>query len=137
MIELGYALQGAGINYYGFRNEQAASYAAGAIGYMTNTPGYTFPKILGKFIEIVYKRVGFKCFWSRYDKLCFRPCECLDELLADDFNWRQFGFESERNGSFSGFFSSIIYRRFYIGNMKGMGSSGCCETLLQIGIPDH
>lgn len=39
VIELGFALQGSGINYYGFRNEQAAAYAAGAIGYMTNTPG--------------------------------------------------------------------------------------------------
>ena len=35
----GFALQSAGINYYGFRNEQGASYAAGAVGYMTNIPG--------------------------------------------------------------------------------------------------
>lgn len=45
VIELGFAIQGAGINYYGFRNEQAAAYAAGAIGYMTNTPGF-FPFLI-------------------------------------------------------------------------------------------
>eukprot|EP01089_Gocevia_fonbrunei_P018174 TRINITY_DN6089_c0_g1_i1.p1 TRINITY_DN6089_c0_g1~~TRINITY_DN6089_c0_g1_i1.p1 ORF type:complete len:571 (+),score=137.21 TRINITY_DN6089_c0_g1_i1:58-1770(+) len=28
-----------GIKYYSFRNEQAASYAAGAVGYLTGTPG--------------------------------------------------------------------------------------------------
>lgn len=32
-------IQAEGINYYGFRNEQAASYAASAIGYMTGRPG--------------------------------------------------------------------------------------------------
>ena len=31
--------QKAGIKYYGCRNEQAASYAAGAVGYMTGRPG--------------------------------------------------------------------------------------------------
>ncbi len=45
MIELGYHLQGAGVNYYGFRNEQAACYAAGVIGYMTNMPGHIKNKI--------------------------------------------------------------------------------------------
>ena len=35
VIELGYNIQGEGIEYYGFRNEQAASYAAGADGYMS------------------------------------------------------------------------------------------------------
>ncbi len=36
---IAHAAQKAGIDYYGFRNEQAASYAAGAIGYMTGRPG--------------------------------------------------------------------------------------------------
>lgn len=39
VIELGFALQASNINYYGCRNEQAAAYAAGAVGYMTKTPG--------------------------------------------------------------------------------------------------
>lgn len=34
-----HAAQQAGIQYYGFRNEQAASYAAGAVGYLTGRPG--------------------------------------------------------------------------------------------------
>lgn len=33
------AAQAEGIRYYGFRNEQAASYAAGAVGYLTGRPG--------------------------------------------------------------------------------------------------
>lgn len=33
------AAQRAGLRYYGFRNEQAASYAAGAVGYLTGRPG--------------------------------------------------------------------------------------------------
>ena len=33
------AAQKAGIHYLGFRNEQAASYAAGAVGYLTGRPG--------------------------------------------------------------------------------------------------
>jgi 2-hydroxyacyl-CoA lyase 1 len=39
VIELGMALQAYDINYYGFRNEQAAAYAAGIIGYLTRRPG--------------------------------------------------------------------------------------------------
>lgn len=39
VIELGFAIQGAGINYYGFRNEQQASYTAGYTGYLTGIPG--------------------------------------------------------------------------------------------------
>ena len=39
VIELGFALQASNINYYGCRNEQAAAYAAGAVGFMTATPG--------------------------------------------------------------------------------------------------
>lgn len=39
VIELGFALQDAGINYYGCRNEQGASYSAGAVGYLTGVPG--------------------------------------------------------------------------------------------------
>ena len=39
VIEFGSALQNVGIHYYGMRNEQAASYAAGAVGYITGTPG--------------------------------------------------------------------------------------------------
>ena len=31
--------QKAGIKYYGCRNEQSASYAAGAVGYLTGRPG--------------------------------------------------------------------------------------------------
>jgi 2-hydroxyacyl-CoA lyase 1 len=33
------AIQKEGIHYFGFRNEQAASYAAGAVGYLTGRPG--------------------------------------------------------------------------------------------------
>ena len=32
-------MQANGIKYYGFRNEQAASYAAGIHGYLTSRPG--------------------------------------------------------------------------------------------------
>ncbi len=39
VIELGFAIQGAGINYYGYRNEQQASYSAGFTGYLTGKPG--------------------------------------------------------------------------------------------------
>ena len=39
VIEVGVAAQGAGINFYGMRNEQAASYAAGAVGFTTGRPG--------------------------------------------------------------------------------------------------
>lgn len=39
VIELGFAIQGAGINYYGFRNEQQAAYSAGYTGYLTGIPG--------------------------------------------------------------------------------------------------
>ncbi|CAD8213992.1 unnamed protein product [Paramecium octaurelia] len=38
VIELGYAFQAQGMEYYGFRNEQGASYACGAIGYLTRLP---------------------------------------------------------------------------------------------------
>lgn len=38
VIELGYAFQSQGLEYYGFRNEQGASYACGAIGYLTRLP---------------------------------------------------------------------------------------------------
>src|SRR5688572_25796047 len=33
------AAQREGIRYFGFRNEQSASYAAGAVGYLTGRPG--------------------------------------------------------------------------------------------------
>ena len=39
IIEFGMAIQSVGIEYYGFRNEQGAAYAAGAVGYLTQTPG--------------------------------------------------------------------------------------------------
>jgi 2-hydroxyacyl-CoA lyase 1 len=39
VIELASYIQSEDIEYYGFRNEQAASYAAGAVGYMTSRPG--------------------------------------------------------------------------------------------------
>jgi 2-hydroxyacyl-CoA lyase 1 len=39
VIELSMALQTAGIHYIGMRNEQAACYAAQAIGYLTGVPG--------------------------------------------------------------------------------------------------
>ncbi|KFM70929.1 2-hydroxyacyl-CoA lyase 1, partial [Stegodyphus mimosarum] len=35
VIEVATALQEVGIKYIGMRNEQAASYAAGAVGYLT------------------------------------------------------------------------------------------------------
>ena len=39
VIELGFAIQAAGIRYYGFRNEQAAAYSAGYSGFLTGMPG--------------------------------------------------------------------------------------------------
>ena len=39
VIEVGMAFQHAGLKHYGMRNEQAASYAAGAVGYLTQRPG--------------------------------------------------------------------------------------------------
>ncbi|KAA0239254.1 oxalyl-CoA decarboxylase [bacterium] len=39
VIPIAFAAQREGIKYFGFRNEQAASYAAGAAGYLTGRPG--------------------------------------------------------------------------------------------------
>ncbi|CAG7716804.1 unnamed protein product [Allacma fusca] len=39
VVETSVALQQAGIKFIGMRNEQAAAYAAQAIGYLTQTPG--------------------------------------------------------------------------------------------------
>ncbi len=39
IVDLAQVVQREGLNYYGFRNEQAASYAAGAVGYLTGRPG--------------------------------------------------------------------------------------------------
>lgn len=39
VIELSMAFQAAGLKYIGMRNEQAATYAAQAIGYLTGKPG--------------------------------------------------------------------------------------------------
>jgi len=39
VVPIAIAAQKAGVPYYGFRNEQAASYAAGAYGYLTGRPG--------------------------------------------------------------------------------------------------
>lgn len=39
VIEVALAMQQVGLKYVGMRNEQAASYAAGAIGYLTGKPG--------------------------------------------------------------------------------------------------
>ena len=39
VIEIAMAIQAAGLKYIGMRNEQAAAYAAGAIGYLTGKPG--------------------------------------------------------------------------------------------------
>lgn len=39
MNDLALAFTGYEINYFGFRNEQAASYAAGMHGYLTQRPG--------------------------------------------------------------------------------------------------
>ncbi|CAF4463354.1 unnamed protein product, partial [Adineta steineri] len=39
IIEIAFAAQQAQIKYIGMRNEQAASYAASAIGYLTGKPG--------------------------------------------------------------------------------------------------
>jgi 2-hydroxyacyl-CoA lyase 1 len=37
--EIAMTLQGNGVKYYGFRNEQAAAYAAGIMGYISGEPG--------------------------------------------------------------------------------------------------
>lgn len=39
VIELGMTIQAHNIKYFGFRNEQAAAYAAGIVGYLTGRPG--------------------------------------------------------------------------------------------------
>ena len=39
VIPVALAAQREGIRYIGFRNEQSASYAAGAVGYLTGRPG--------------------------------------------------------------------------------------------------
>lgn len=39
VVPIAIAAQREGIRYWGFRNEQAASYAAGAVGYLTGRPG--------------------------------------------------------------------------------------------------
>ena len=39
VMELAQVAQREGIRFYGFRNEQAASYAAGAVGFLTGRPG--------------------------------------------------------------------------------------------------
>ncbi len=39
VVPIAIAAQKAGVPYYGFRNEQSASYAAGAYGYLTGRPG--------------------------------------------------------------------------------------------------
>jgi 2-hydroxyacyl-CoA lyase 1 len=39
IIDLGFWVQGEDMNYFGFRNEQAMSYAAGVVGYLTKRPG--------------------------------------------------------------------------------------------------
>ena len=39
VMDIAAAAQKVGIRYIGCRNEQAASYAAGAVGYMTGRPG--------------------------------------------------------------------------------------------------
>lgn len=39
VVEIAILAQQHGIEFYGFRNEQAASYAAGAYGYMNQEPG--------------------------------------------------------------------------------------------------
>ncbi len=39
IVDLAQVVQREGLNYYGFRNEQSASYAAGAVGFMTGRPG--------------------------------------------------------------------------------------------------
>jgi 2-hydroxyacyl-CoA lyase 1 len=39
VVPIAIAAQREGIKYYGFRNEQSASYAAGAVGYLTGRPG--------------------------------------------------------------------------------------------------
>ena len=38
VIPIAFAAQREGIRYLGFRNEQSASYAAGAVGYLTGRP---------------------------------------------------------------------------------------------------
>ncbi len=39
IVDLAQVVQREGLKYYGFRNEQAASYAAGAVGFLTGRPG--------------------------------------------------------------------------------------------------
>ena len=39
VIDLGMTIQSEEIDYFGFRNEQAMSYAAGMLGYLSGRPG--------------------------------------------------------------------------------------------------
>ena len=75
------AAQKEGINYVGMRNEQAASYAAQAYGYMTGRPGACIT-VTGP--GVVHGLAGFS--------------KCTAKLLADDIDWRSVGDLSRRYG---------------------------------------
>ena len=61
VYELAAAVQQAGLKYVGCRNEQAASYAAAAVGYLTGRPGAVIVVILA-FALLCYARK-----WARKD----------------------------------------------------------------------
>ena len=75
------AAQKEGINYVGMRNEQAASYAAQAYGYMTGRPGAC---IVVTGPGVVHGLAG----------------KCSTELLANDTNRRRFSNLPRWNGCF-------------------------------------
>ena len=76
------AAQKEGINYVGMRNEQAASYAAQAYGYMTGRPG------------LHRCNRTWRCAWSG------RISKCSTELLANDTNRWRFSNLPRWNGCF-------------------------------------
>ena len=79
------AAQKEGVAYIGMRNEQAASYAAPAYGYLTGRPGAC----------VVVTGPGV-VHGSR------RPRQCPAELLADDPDRRRLGDLSRRHGRLPG-----------------------------------
>lgn len=65
VIEVAEACLAAGIRFVSFRNEQAASYAAGAYGYLTGRPGVCLvvggPGVLHAMAGVCLPFFGLRC----------------------------------------------------------------------------
>ena len=79
------AAQEVGINYVGMRNEQSASYAAQAVGYLTGRPGACLT-VSGPGVIHAFAGAG----------------ECQGKFLADDSDRRRIAGVSERHGRVPG-----------------------------------